>query len=139
VEIFTTEVDADIYINKEIPNTKLVIPEGTPIVIPLFGINRDPQFFSNPIEFKPERFEADLSSNQKERFFIPFGAGPRICIGLRMARMVIKLSLSILLSRFYFELTDPAMTEIEFSPNAPLLAPSHGIHLKVSLCDNTHR
>ncbi|CAK1552776.1 unnamed protein product [Leptosia nina] len=62
----------------KIPGTDLVIEKGTPVYISLFGVHRDPQFFERPNEFDPERFsEGNIVSDN----YLPFGVGPRQCIG----------------------------------------------------------
>lgn len=63
-----------------IPETKLKIEKGAPIVISLLGIFRDPEYFPKPMEFIPDRYtEENKMYNQTA--FVPFGDGPRACIG----------------------------------------------------------
>ena len=64
-----------------IPGTDITIKKGTGIIISLLGMHHDPEYFPNPLEYKPERF----SEEQKEYnpvAFMPFGEGPRHCIGM---------------------------------------------------------
>jgi cytochrome P450 family 6 len=63
-----------------IPNTDTVIEEGTPVVISLLGLQRDPEYFSDPLKFDPERF--GTSNNITPYTYLPFGDGPRNCIGV---------------------------------------------------------
>ena len=66
----------------KIPNTNLTIPKGTPILIPVLGLHRDPQIYQNPLEFKPERFATNSTGSDAEGlYYMPFGDGPRVCIG----------------------------------------------------------
>lgn len=63
-----------------IPNLGLTIPEGTPIVISLLGLMRDPDNFPDPDNYLPDRFSEDKPMYNPDAF-IPFGDGPRSCIG----------------------------------------------------------
>lgn len=66
----------------KIPNTEMVIEKGTPIVIPLLGIQRDPDVYDEPMKFIPERFLTSSNGNAKAKgiCYSPFGDGSRICI-----------------------------------------------------------
>lgn len=64
-----------------IPDTDVVIEKGTKVLVPIFAIHHDPRYYENPDIFDPDRF---LDENKKLRnnyAFLPFGDGPRICIG----------------------------------------------------------
>ncbi|WP_193140957.1 cytochrome P450 [Meridianimarinicoccus sp. MJW13] len=71
------------------------IPRGTTIVIFLYGLHRDPTLWSQPDQFQTDRFDNSLWQH-REFFHIPFGAGPRRCIGVNYA----KLQIFTLLHRF---------------------------------------
>lgn len=62
----------------------LTIEKGTPIIISAFGLQRDPDIYEDPLLFRPERFLKSFDGGGKTAgsFYIPFGDGPRICIGL---------------------------------------------------------
>jgi cytochrome P450 family 6 len=63
----------------QIPGTKITIRKGTSVVVPVFGIQNDPDYYEEPDTFKPERF---LKNSGEERHtFMPFGEGSRKCIG----------------------------------------------------------
>lgn len=64
-----------------IPNSDLTITEGTPIIISHFGLMRDENNFPEPDRFWPDRF-ADDNQQYNPAAFIPFGDGPRTCIGM---------------------------------------------------------
>ncbi len=63
----------------KVPNSDLIIEKGTNLHIPIVGIQRDPEIFENPLEFKPERFidSPTGSGRGKGLFYLPFGDGPR--------------------------------------------------------------
>jgi cytochrome P450 family 6 len=65
----------------QIPGTDVVIEKGTKVLVPIYAIHHDPLYYKNPDVFDPDRF---LDENKKLRdnyAFLPFGDGPRICIG----------------------------------------------------------
>ena len=63
----------------KVPSTDVVIEKGTPVLIPVLGLQRDPEYFPDPMRFDPERFrEGQL---HVPCTFLPFGEGPRFCIG----------------------------------------------------------
>lgn len=66
-----------------IPNTDLVIKEGTPIIISHLGLMNDEKNFPQPEKFMPDRFSED-NPNYNQIALIPFGDGPRTCIGKKI-------------------------------------------------------
>lgn len=68
----------------------------------LYQTLRDPEYFSNPDKFDPERFNADNVNNAKvDPFaFVPFSAGPRNCIGQKFAMLEMKSTISKVLRHF---------------------------------------
>src|SRR5262245_43086398 len=63
------------------------IPKGTTIIISPWVLHRNPRHFERPLEFRPERWSGDLARRLPRLAYIPFGGGPRICIGNRFATM----------------------------------------------------
>lgn len=114
----------------------LTIPKGTSIFIPILGHHRDPEIYENPMVFKPERFQNSSTGegNSSGLFYLPFGDGPRNCIGMRMAKLTTKMGLSVILSKFKIELCDEEMLdkEIEFHPNQFILTPLKEQRFKVT-------
>lgn len=62
--------------------TKLTIPKGTRIFIPVYGIHRDPDIYPNPEVFDINRFKDDVAGIRHPMHYLPFGDGPRNCIGM---------------------------------------------------------
>lgn len=120
----------------KVPETDLVIPKGTSVFIPLMGLHRDPEIYENPLEFRPERFlnSTTGNGNSKGLFYMPFGDGPRICIGMRMGKLTTKLGLSLILSKYNIELNDKEMMHevLKFNPKQGLLNPMKVFNFKIS-------
>lgn len=81
-----------------VPNSTLKIPLGTPIVISLLGLARDERYFPQPERFWPERF-TENDRNFDENAFMPFGEGPRKCIGMLTSR---KKNIQITINNFFY-------------------------------------
>lgn len=82
------------------------IPTGTTLFANLWKIHRDPSIWSNPDEFKPERFlttheDVDVKGHHFE--LLPFGSGRRICPGISLALQFVQFTLANLIHGFEFE------------------------------------
>lgn len=75
------------------------IEAGAEVLICLYNIHRHEQFWEKPDHFNPERFAAE-DKNQNKYSFLPFGFGPRVCIGKHFASLETQISLTKIFSRF---------------------------------------
>lgn len=82
------------------PELDLTIDPDVNVVIPLQALHNDPQYFEEPHVFRPERFLPDQVDDRTKFVYLPFGDGPRACIGLRLGLMQSLAGLAALLSRF---------------------------------------
>ncbi|CAN7997406.1 unnamed protein product, partial [Ixodes hexagonus] len=73
--------------------TGITVPKGCIIAIPIYSMHRDPEFFPDPDKFNPERFSDENIDSIRPYTYLPFGAGPRNCIGNRFALEVLKIGL----------------------------------------------
>jgi len=71
-------------------------PKGTQFSILPWVLHRDPRWWNKPEEFRPERWDNDLARNLPKGVYIPFGGGPRVCIGNHFAMMEAVLLLATL-------------------------------------------
>lgn len=68
-------------ITKDGKQLEINLEVGTPIIIPIRALHLDEKYFPEPHAFKPERFLVDKEDNIPKFAFLPFGDGPRICLG----------------------------------------------------------
>ncbi|KEH33357.1 putative flavonoid 3',5'-hydroxylase [Medicago truncatula] len=84
------------------------IPKNTRFNVNIWAIGRDPNIWANPLEFKPERFlsgkYARIDPSGVDFELIPFGAGRRVCVGYKMAIVVIEYILGTLVHSFDWKL-----------------------------------
>lgn len=119
----------------QIPETDLTIPKGVSVMIPVLGLQRDPDIYESPMEFRPERFSDSAHGGVGNGlFYLPFGQGPRHCIGMRNGKLTTKLGLFTVLSKFSIDFDDKSMAdkELEFNPKQFVLTPSKDFNLKLT-------
>ncbi|KAK5618335.1 hypothetical protein CRENBAI_019406 [Crenichthys baileyi] len=80
--------------------------QGTRVLVNMWSIHHDPQHWDKPDLFNPDRFLDDQGQRATPSCFLPFGAGPRVCVGESLARLELFLFLSSLLQRMSFRLPD---------------------------------
>uniref|UniRef100_A0A4W5RN90 Cytochrome P450, family 3, subfamily A, polypeptide 65 n=1 Tax=Hucho hucho TaxID=62062 RepID=A0A4W5RN90_9TELE len=92
----------------------IVIPKDCVVLVPTWALHRDLEIWSDPEEFKPERFSKENKESIDPYTYMPFGAGPRNCIGMRFALIMIKLAIVEILQSLTFSVCDE--TEVRRSP-----------------------
>uniref|UniRef100_A0AAT9UTE7 Cytochrome P450 6PW4 n=1 Tax=Maconellicoccus hirsutus TaxID=177089 RepID=A0AAT9UTE7_MACHI len=115
--------------NYQIPETDVVIEKGTEVLIPAGGLHWDPQYFPDPEKFDPDRFQ-DADSLLHRSVYLPFGDGPRNCIGSRFALMSVKLALIYILRDFRFSVCSKTKYPFDFERIKISTSVKHPIFLK---------
>ncbi|CAH0717323.1 unnamed protein product, partial [Brenthis ino] len=89
-------------ITKDIEIAGLKIKKNTSVVVNIFDMQRHPDFYDNPMEFRPERFDPVLSPQTAKNAFtwLAFSAGPRNCIGQKFAMMEMKVTIASIIKNF---------------------------------------
>lgn len=105
------------------------VPEGCLIMISQWVMHRNPRYFEDPEVFKPERWANDLEKQLPRGVYIPFGDGPRICIGKGFALMEAVLLLATISQRF--QLTVEPDFPIVPQPSITL-RPEHGVKVQLT-------
>lgn len=103
--------------------------KGVGFMIPIYGFHHDPKYFPEPNKFDPERFSEDNKGNIVPGTYIPFGIGPRMCIGNRFALMEAKALLFHLVLKFKLEPNENTEIPLKLQPNFVSLEVLNGIHL----------
>uniref|UniRef100_A0A3B1IVL8 Cytochrome P450 3A n=1 Tax=Astyanax mexicanus TaxID=7994 RepID=A0A3B1IVL8_ASTMX len=114
---------------KTVEINRLTIPQNTVVLAPVFPLHRDPEYWPEPDTFKPERFTKGNKENIDPFVYMPFGSGPRNCIGMRFALVTIKLAIVEILQRFDVILSEETKVPLELGISG-LLAPKDPIKLK---------
>lgn len=117
--------------NYQVPNTEFVIEKGNNILIPVHNIHHDPEIYPQPEKFDPSRFNRDEVSSRHPMAYLPFGDGPRNCIGLRFGKIQSKIGLVALLRNFKFSPSKQTEIPLILSNKTFTLSTKNGIHLKV--------
>jgi cytochrome P450 len=104
----------------------VAIPRGSTVIVFVYGAHHAPRYWQSPESFDPERFTKANEKLHAPFTYLPFGGGPRGCIGGNYAMLQILMILSVLLRRYDFQLT-PGQT-IEARPMV-ILRPKHGIRM----------
>lgn len=81
------------------------LPAGSGLTLFTYGIHRDPRFWPDPERFDPDRFLPERSENRPAFAYLPFGGGPRLCIGNSLALTEATLILAMITQRFRLTLT----------------------------------
>lgn len=84
------------------------IPAGSQVVPLLHAVHMDPQLWEDPETFKPSRFLNDKGEVVKPKYFMPFGYGKRLCLGIVLAHMELFLYFSSLMHTFDLRLPEGA-------------------------------
>uniref|UniRef100_A0A0K8RAA4 Putative cytochrome p450 cyp3/cyp5/cyp6/cyp9 subfamily n=1 Tax=Ixodes ricinus TaxID=34613 RepID=A0A0K8RAA4_IXORI len=74
-------------------DTGIKVPKGCVVAVPVYSMHHDPENFPDPTTFDPERFSDENIDSIRPYTYLPFGAGPRNCIGMRFALEAVKLSI----------------------------------------------
>ncbi|KOX72548.1 putative cytochrome P450 6a20 [Melipona quadrifasciata] len=105
----------------------LTIPKRIMVWIPILAIHRDPDNYPNPDVFNPERFSEESIAARHPMTFLPFGDGPRNCIGGRFADCQIKVGLVTILRKYKVDACEKTMIPYEFEPTGLFQSSQHVI------------
>ncbi|XP_076659950.1 putative cytochrome P450 6a14 [Halictus rubicundus] len=129
--VLTRDATSDYTFN----GTKVSIPVGTKLWIPAIAMHRDPDIYPNPEKFDPERFNESEKSKRHPMHYLPFGDGPRNCIGARFAIYQTKIGLIKILQHYKVDVCEKTPLTYELDRLAFLLMPAKPLFLKFTKLD----
>jgi len=104
------------------------IPKGTTVVPYIYGTHHSKELWENPAQFIPERFSKENKKQHTSYAYLPFGGGPRFCIGNNFAMTEMQLITTQLIQRYDFEIVESHIVEAR---PVITLRPMDGIVMKV--------
>ena len=104
------------------------VPAGVPVNYSSWASHRIPEVFVEPHEFRPERFNPEERAKLPRGAYVPFGAGPRICIGMRFGQLEVKAIAARILARHALELEPGWELQVR---QMPTLSPQGGLPVTV--------
>ncbi|CAH1101565.1 unnamed protein product [Psylliodes chrysocephalus] len=113
----------------KVVGTDFLIEKGTPVFIPSTGIQYDPEYYPNPDKFDPERFSANNRRTIPSYSWLPFGEGPRICLGIRFGLLQVKVAIITLIQNFKFSLNEKTTLPLKLNNSLLLLKCDDGIYI----------
>lgn len=104
------------------------VPRGSEVVLWIYMTHRDPRWYPDHASFRPERFAPGEEERLPRFAWLPFGAGPRACVGKSFAMMEARLLLASVAQRYRLELTPGHPVDV--LPRVTLM-PRHGMSMTV--------
>jgi cytochrome P450 len=111
------------------------IPAGTNLVVGVYALHRDPALWDQPTVFDPDRFSPERSRGRNRWQFLPFGGGPRSCIGDHFAMLEAILGLATLVRSIEITSLDdnfPVALPFTMTAGAPIPARVNARSLSIS-------
>ncbi|XP_062348464.1 thromboxane-A synthase isoform X1 [Cinclus cinclus] len=104
------------------------IPAGAIIETAVGHLHHNPEFWPEPEKFIPERFTEEAKKEQHPFAYLPFGAGPRGCIGVKMGLLETKMTLLRILQKFQFKTCPETEIPLQLKSKATL-GPKNGVYI----------
>lgn len=105
-----------------------LIEKGMPIFVSTLGLHHDPQYYPNPLNFNPDRFSTEAFMQRSQLTFIPFGYGPKYCMGMELAKAIMKIHLVFIMSKYVVSVA-PNMKDRDINFDVGYLNEVHRINL----------
>lgn len=108
-----------------------LIPKGSFVNVPVYPIHHDSNYWPEPEKFIPERFSSEEKAKRHPMAYLPFGDGPRNCIGMRFALLEAKLGIAKAIRLVEFQISEKTQIPIQFG-NLAILTSKKPIVLRVT-------
>ncbi|XP_077423450.1 thromboxane-A synthase [Vanacampus margaritifer] len=129
---FSREIEQDCVVNG------VCLPKGALLEIPAGFLHYDPEHWPEPEKFIPERFTPEAKASRHAFVYLPFGAGPRNCVGMRLAQLEIKMALVHLFRKFNIMTCSDTKVPLELKSSSTL-GPKNGIFVKITRRDKNQQ
>ncbi|KAI5274078.1 Thromboxane-A Synthase [Manis pentadactyla] len=106
------------------------IPAGTVVETAVGALHHDPEHWPCPEAFDPERFTVEAQRCRQPFTYLPFGAGPRSCLGVRLGLLEVKLTLLHVLHKFRFKACQETQVPLQLESKSAL-GPKNGVYIKI--------
>ncbi|KAH7954485.1 hypothetical protein HPB49_019140 [Dermacentor silvarum] len=104
----------------------ILFKAGTCFMVPQYQVQRDPRYWPNPLEFKPERHSSDNEAALKKTAYTAFGVGPRQCVGTRLSLLEMRYVAGKMLQKYRLELGPSQKGTMELGQYAMVSTPANG-------------
>lgn len=101
------------------------IPAGSLIMLPQWGVHRDPRWYDDPEAFDPDRWTPDRVRDRPNYSYFPFGGGPRHCIGKHLSMLEAQLILATVAQNYRLELAPTQKTSLDLNGSLTMLSLIH--------------
>ncbi len=97
----------------------VAVPKRSIVFVPIWSLHRHPSVWPDPDRFDPDRFTPEAEAQRHRAAWLPFGTGPRVCIGNHFALLEGPLVLATIFQKVRVEVTDPSLDTDEFATLRP--------------------
>ena len=117
--------------NYKLANTGITLNKGDLVEIPAYAIHHSEEFYPEPEKFQPQRFLPENRHLINPYAYLPFGSGPRNCVGMRFGLLESKLALSKVILKYKFERSPNTQDPLQFYPLRRVLSVKKGVFVKI--------
>ncbi|CAG2161675.1 unnamed protein product [Oppiella nova] len=108
----------------QLGDTGITVKKGIHIMIPIHAIHHNPDYYPDPHSFKPERFLPENRDKLVPYTYLPFGAGPRNCVGMRFALMEAKTVMARVITKYEFIRTKTTKVPLQMKKGKIFMTPT---------------
>ncbi|XP_062129183.1 probable cytochrome P450 6w1 [Drosophila sulfurigaster albostrigata] len=113
------------------PHYDFEVPSGMPFYVSILAIQRDEKYWPDPEKYDPDRFAPENRDKINMDAYLPFGIGPRNCIGMRLGLLQAKLGLVHLLHKHSVAKCDKTIDSFKFEVKTPIIASNVDIYVRL--------
>jgi cytochrome P450 len=114
----------------EFDGRKVEVEKGMNVYVPIHQLHYDPEIYADPKTFSPERFSAErggLKPFKDLGVFLPFGDGPRICLGMRFGQLQSKAAIAAIVRNFEISVSSKTQKDLVLDPKEFFNIPCGGL------------